>query len=43
MKNNKMITLGEICSVYISSKVLTEKTKEFIKIILDYKKKHNCF
>lgn len=42
MKNRKMITLGEICSVYISSKVLSDKAKEIIRIILEYKKKHNC-
>lgn len=42
MKNKSLITLGERCSLYISSKVLTEKQKEILRIILEYKRKHNC-
>lgn len=42
MKNRNLITLGEQCSIYISSKVLSDKMKEILRIILEYKKKHNC-
>ena len=42
MKINGLTTLGERCSVYISSNKLTEKQKEILRIILDYKKKHGC-
>lgn len=42
MKKQQMISLGEKCSLYISSKKLTEKQKELLRIILEYKKKHNC-
>lgn len=42
MKNRNLISLGEHCSIYISSKVLSPKMKEVLRIILEYKKKHNC-
>ena len=42
MKNKGFVTLGEKCSLYISSNKLTEKQKELLRKILEYKKKHNC-
>lgn len=36
-------TLGARCNLVVVSKKLTEKQKEWIKIIMDYKKSCMCF
>lgn len=41
-KKTGFVTLGEICDVKVVTKKLSQKQKEFLKIILDYKRKHNC-
>ena len=36
-------TLGARCNLVVKSKNLTEKQKEWIKIIMEYKKACGCF
>lgn len=43
-KNSNIFkTLGARCNLIIESKDLTEKQKELIRIIMDYKKSCGCF